>query len=225
MFLVASFPRSGNHLVRFFIEYMTGRPTLGCYKNPKDIPIHCNGFPDEPSVLAHVGGEPIAHKAHFVKELQYLVRRYTIDGLVLVRRHPIEAIVSHHQKVGQGNIRELYRSIRRYSALDRYFRFTGMPKVKLEYEKLVSPNPEEFLSELDKLVTFMRPHTLKEPYLSTLRKDFDRLRSVNARPTNRAWGGIRSSGAADHYRKTIDPRAQTIMAALIAIHCGKQQVA
>jgi len=221
MFVVASFPRSGNHLVRFLIEYLTGRPTLGCYKNPLDIPIHCNGFPDAPSVLAHVRGEPIAHKAHYVKELRYLARRYPIDGLVFVRRHPIEAIISHHRKVARDNAQAVYRSIRRYAALDRYFERTKLPKVNLEYEKLISSDQDKFLFELGKLVAFMQPETLKEPYLSTLRKDFERLRLINARPTNRpAWNGIRSPSTADHYRKTIHPRVRFAMSALIAIHGG-----
>lgn len=216
MFIVASFPRSGNHLVRFLIEYLTGRPTLGCHESPLDIPIYRNGFPDEPSVLSHVCGDPIAHKAHFVKEVGYLVQRYTIDGLILVRRHPIEAIVSHHRTVTPGNFLAVCGSIRRYSALDRYFERTRIPKVRLECENLVSPRPDLFLSELEKLVALMRPHTLKEPYLSTLRQDFDRLRQVNKRATGRAWGGIRSSGDSHHYRKTIDPRALKIVSALIA---------
>lgn len=222
MFIVASFPRSGNHLVRFFIEYMTGRPTLGCFNSPQDIPIHCNDFPEEPAVLAHVGGDPIAHKAHFVRELRHLVQVYPIAGIILIRRHPIEAIGSHHRKVEGRNFRAVYGSIRRYAALDRYFRLTNMPKINLDYHRLTSSSPDMFLPELDKLVAFMPPDALKEPYLNTLRREFGRLSFVNARATGRTGGAIRTPSA-NHYQQNISPWVQTMMMKLIAIHGGQHQ--
>ncbi|HUG61719.1 MAG TPA: hypothetical protein VMP03_07730 [Methylomirabilota bacterium] len=93
MLVIASFPRSGNHLVRFMVEYLTGRPTLGCATNPVDVPICRNTFPDDPDVLAHVGGEPIARKVHFVREIAPMDP--PASRLLLVRRDPTEALLSH----------------------------------------------------------------------------------------------------------------------------------
>ena len=44
MNLLLSYPRSGNHLVRFLIELLTERPTSGSPGNGKDIPIYKNMF-------------------------------------------------------------------------------------------------------------------------------------------------------------------------------------
>ncbi len=41
LFFVASFGRSGYYLVWFFVEQLTVRQNVGCYKSQKDIPIHC----------------------------------------------------------------------------------------------------------------------------------------------------------------------------------------
>ena len=42
--VLLSYPRSGNHLVRFFIELLSEKPTFGCGDNPKDIEIYKNKF-------------------------------------------------------------------------------------------------------------------------------------------------------------------------------------
>ena len=44
MKVLLSYPRSGNHLVRFFIELLSELPTLGCINNKLDIPIYLNEF-------------------------------------------------------------------------------------------------------------------------------------------------------------------------------------
>ena len=44
--ILLSTPRSGNHLVRTIIEYITKRPTLGCRGNKNDLHIHLLYFSD-----------------------------------------------------------------------------------------------------------------------------------------------------------------------------------
>lgn len=45
--ILLSFPRSGNHLVRFFIELITELPTYGCIGNKEDKEIYKNIFPEK----------------------------------------------------------------------------------------------------------------------------------------------------------------------------------
>ena len=45
--ILLSYPRSGNHLVRFFIELLSEIPTYGCKGNKLDIEIYKNEFPEE----------------------------------------------------------------------------------------------------------------------------------------------------------------------------------
>ena len=47
MKVLLSYPRSGNHLVRFLIEILTEKPTLGCIENIYDKPIFENTFPEK----------------------------------------------------------------------------------------------------------------------------------------------------------------------------------
>ena len=44
MKILLSYPRSGNHLVRFFIELLSETPTFGIDNNKKDIEIYKNKF-------------------------------------------------------------------------------------------------------------------------------------------------------------------------------------
>lgn len=63
---ILSYPRSGNHLIRFLVEFLTSKPTKGSQNSPKDVPICFNTFPD-PSVLEHVNREAnfSFEKVHF----------------------------------------------------------------------------------------------------------------------------------------------------------------
>ena len=45
--ILLSYPRSGNHLVRFFIELLSEIPTYGCKGNKNDIEIYRNVFPEK----------------------------------------------------------------------------------------------------------------------------------------------------------------------------------
>ena len=47
MNFLLSYPRSGNHLVRFFIELLSELPTYGVKTNINDVFIHLNKFEEE----------------------------------------------------------------------------------------------------------------------------------------------------------------------------------
>ena len=42
--VLLSYPRSGNHLCRFFIELLTELPTYGCKHSESDVEIYKNTF-------------------------------------------------------------------------------------------------------------------------------------------------------------------------------------
>ena len=79
-----SFARSGNHWVRFIVEYLTNSPTHGCRDNPKDVPIYLNTFPNEEHPLADVNPQNpfVLYKSHHayatasVSALILLIRNY-----------------------------------------------------------------------------------------------------------------------------------------------------
>jgi len=148
-----SYPRSGSHLLRYFIELMTQRPTLGCRGNPQDTPI-CKrrGI----KLLKDVSKQnPIAQKAHWVSEMSLSPQ----DGLIMIIRYPIDALISEKLVKREHNdprevhkfddllISEIRKEILRYNEnLNLYESFLGK-KCIVKYEDLVSNN-----SYLDALV-------------------------------------------------------------------------
>jgi len=208
MYLVASYPRSGNHLVRFLVEYLTGRPTLGCRGNEHDVPIHLNAFP-EPNLLAHVGGEPIGQKVHSADEVAEALAGDEIKGTILILRHPAEAVMSYVRQprwVGDypRYLRRLDQGIKQYFCLKEAILRSGVPSVNVTYENLISECEECFLKELDLIVRFLGPAVDPERE-AIVRLDYRRLRALNAMATGRAWGGIRSGFNPRHYSERADP--------------------
>ena len=65
MNIIASYPRSGNHLYRFIIEYTTGKFTQGIFSNEKDKLLFNNKFENKVNPLKHVDpSRMIGIKAH-----------------------------------------------------------------------------------------------------------------------------------------------------------------
>ena len=79
-----SFPRSGNHWVRFISEYLTNSPTHGCKDNSRDVPIYLNAFPGKEHPLANVNPRNpfVLYKSHlayattFIPAIILLIRDY-----------------------------------------------------------------------------------------------------------------------------------------------------
>ena len=93
--IILSYPRSGNHLVRFLIEFATGKPTHGCIGNDNDQFLCKNNYPNSESPLHHVKGIPEFIKFHWVHDILYSIqnKRITEPGkLIVIIRNPIECI-------------------------------------------------------------------------------------------------------------------------------------
>ena len=179
MIVIASYPRSGNHLVRFLVEFITGRATLGCVGNPRDRPI-CSVFTGPQ--LEHVDlGEPIGIKAHFPREIRTLLRGPERPAkLVLILRDPVEAILSHAPRKADETraayLWRLGRQARHYRGLVRAFRRWPGQKLCLRYEALVgeAKGPGEVARLVDFLgeacIASKRDYALEN--LSLLRKTY-----------------------------------------------------
>ncbi len=132
-----SHPRSGNHWVRFLVEWFSGRPTLGCLGNKEtDIPIH-KGFNDERDSLKHVDEDsnPILIKAHNISEI------INNDmGIIIILRDPKETIVSHWRNINKERMDQ-------YISLIKLFdEFEGNKKI-IYYEDLIN-NPKKEITEI-----------------------------------------------------------------------------
>lgn len=208
MFVIASYPRSGNHLVRFLVEYLTGRPTLGCYGNCVDTPIYQRQFTETPGILSHVRGEPIARKVHFAKEFRQVFRiHHPISGIIFIRREPIEAILSNTDPRSAGFLK-INKSVRRYFSLERCVRRIRLPVLHISFEKLTAPEQSDFLPEVRRLARFISVDA-DLPML-----EFERLRRVARQSLKRPT----ESSNRHYWRLSQFGRQRRRVRALIALH-------
>lgn len=95
-FLIASYPRSGNHLVRAIVEYATRSATHGCPTVRGDIAIH-QREPNRAAGLIRIDTEHIyGRKAHSLFDAMtwHERDRSLTQKVVLVSRNPVDAISS-----------------------------------------------------------------------------------------------------------------------------------
>jgi hypothetical protein len=186
--LLISYQRSGNHLVRFIIEFVSGRPTLGAVVNPKDVPICENTFEDV-QPLAHVDtkAKPICLKCHAVPPSIGRSKR------IFILRDWRSAICSHITKMKKFENR-----------------IDSLVEIECErYLKIVRA-----ISEGDLVVFFedlldKREGTLQAlfDYLEISQSEnrdrffenVDELYRISASGKYKSWGGYVSKGESDFY--------------------------
>jgi hypothetical protein len=215
--LIASLPRSSNHLVRFIVEYVTGRETLGIRDNPRDLPL-CNGvFPAAPDVLKHVSGPAIGRKVHFAEQLEAELAQKRVTHLIVIHRREIEAVFSQMVKTprfdelqashGVGKIFLLWKfskSCWRYTRKCRRFYQTvaqvSIPTTFICYEKLISDAATDYLPQLQKLADSL-DGAVDATRMHHLMDEFKYFRELSAGRIGGDWGGINSGFQKRYYHK------------------------
>ena len=96
--IIASYPRSGNHLYRFILEFVTGFHTQGCVPNRNDVPIFRNTFEKIPAALNHVNPfNRIGIKAHDMRTLTLTMKsQIKTEGVHLITRNALHCLASAH---------------------------------------------------------------------------------------------------------------------------------
>ena len=190
--------RSGNHWVRFIVEYLTAQPTHGDIRNRKDVPIFMNVFPSPFHPLAHVrmNSDFTLYKSHFAYSL---TEKSTL--LLLVRDfHEYVA----HTKLPTNNAKVVRSAIMRYIRLIRaYHNFLGT-KMLIYYEDLVL-EPEK---EIRRIKDFFN---VSEVCYRTFMKQYDFYGELSRKGTNRFWYGNNSQldtqfHQKNNSKKVIDER-------------------
>ena len=129
---ILSYQRSGNHWVRFIIEYITNTPTLGCINNRSfDTPIHINfkNFVDNPLKDVDSSKSPKYTKAHSIHEIK------NPEKLILIVRNPLECILSHNNYIDEN-------LIKKYVSLIDYYNLYDGKKLLIYYEDLINKSQE-----------------------------------------------------------------------------------
>jgi hypothetical protein len=210
--ILASYPCSGSHLVRFLIEALTGNPTQGCLVNSADIPIYKNQFPQNPNILEHVHPkkQTIAIKHHSFAEIRDNIKERNLkpSSLLLLIRDPIDVISAHiadrgkNQSISQFK-QEVQNEVEEYLDLVVFYETCPLKKEILVYEKISSLNVKLASSEIQKLVDFFEENIVIDKLIEVL-SFYDDYLSVSASGKGRGWRGYRSQGKKYYHLSKLD---------------------
>ena len=197
--ILLSYPRSGNHLCRFFIELLSETPTFGCGNNADDGEIHKIAFSE------HV---PFNVKSYRKEDCYYKYHSPRFDSrnassLIVLVRNPKEVLLRHHNytlayrptdwQPSQSDDFETY-----FEIIDYYYSFKGK-KLILFYEDMLT-NKSAFIHKLYDFLS-LNDKDKKRYVLDNLDKLFNL--SLGGKYS---WGGNISGNQLDYYYKNIPSR-------------------
>lgn len=141
-----SYPRSGNHAVRYVLEHLSRRPTLGADDHESrmrpqglhDLPIFLrpglfmdSSLPQGIKQLSTL--RPIAIKRHNVKPID------GVERLIFIERDPIEAILSQRGKAAADQRTDLEPELEQWMTLhDYYERFPAQHKLRISFTDILA---------------------------------------------------------------------------------------
>ena len=127
-FIIASFPRSGSHWLRFIFEVVTRSKTIGEFKdNPADISVH------ERMGLGGLQPTCVCMRLH---NLEPQLQHNSIIKLILILRHYNEPLTRMQRVKTDKDIAEWYMR------LLKHFDEWQAPKMIVHYELLMLGEPE-----------------------------------------------------------------------------------
>lgn len=183
-----SYPRSGNHLVRFFIELLSEIPTIGCMDNKKDIMICMNTFTEViPFNISQYNIDSCYYKYH------HIPNNINIDSLIIIIRNPNEVLLRYHNNIpiydNNPNSCKDY-----FDILDYYINFTGK-KICFFYEDIITDK----IQFINNLYNFLElDNESKKTYVL---ENLEKLYILSSTGTNRSWEGICSNSCNFYYSK------------------------
>ena len=184
--IILSYPRSGNHLVRFFIELLSEKPTFGCKTFEKtDKEIYKNIFPEEiPFNISNFD-----KKKCFIKYHDPPSEKICINKLIIILRNPKEVLLRHNDMKFIPNSYETY-----FKNIDFFNNYKGK-KLLLYYEDLLT-NKTNFINTL---YDFLDVNNIeKKNYVLS---NIDKLYDLSSKGKDRSWGGINSKSTNYYYEK------------------------
>lgn len=187
MNIILSYPRSGNHLVRFFIEILSETPTFGCQDSPLDVEIYKNVFQKNIAfdISKNYNKEECFYKYHFPTFEERPKK------IIFIARNPREAILRHTNfNFNSNSFNEFFSSV------DYYQKFEG--KKKLFFYEDILKNKNNFIEELYDFLDIKKQE--KKRYVLDNIED---LFYQSSNPVKRTWGGNNSKGNIEFYYKKL----------------------
>lgn len=191
--LLLSFPRSGNHWVRFILEFFTGMPTKGCGR--RDVEIYRNLFKSLISPLWHVEnkGFYFCYKHHGGMNSQWLWTENWNSVLLLIRDFR-ECMLSRSEHSKRNNS-AMERTIRRYLNNLLLYQQSTIPKLHLHYESLIA-DPRASISSILAFYGIDNP-----PLLEYFMRRYEKMQILSRTATNRTWMRPRSGNDNAYHQK------------------------
>ena len=196
--ILLSYPRSGNHLCRFFIELLSGIPTLGCLGNENDIEIYKNKFKENIpfNIKKDYNRNDSFIKMHkidkdlfsFIKELNL------VNKIILIIRNPKEVLLRNGfmNFTGEFNNYEIY-----FKLIDQFNQINGK-KIIIYYEDMIN-NKEKFINILYNFLDLNNEE--KKKYVLS---NIDKLYKLCSTGKFGDWGGINSNFETKFYYNKLD---------------------
>ena len=185
--ILLSYPRSGNHLTRFFMELLMEQPTNGHPMNKQDKPIHTNTFakPVPFNITKENRDNFIYHKHHAYSQIR------NPEHLILLIRNPKEVIL----RQTNFDLKKLKTTLGfMYQKNIEYFNaYKGKKKIFF-YEDMIT-DKETFLLEL---YVFLECENFEK--LMYCIENIDDLYKLSHSPKKgRIWGGNKSHHKLNFY--------------------------
>jgi hypothetical protein len=183
-----SYPRSGNHLVRFLIELLTEKPTLGCSENPIDVPMYLNKYKEE--IPFNID------KTNKYNEDELYLKyhdppKQVPDALILIVRNPNEVLLRHLE---YSFIERGWHDYDTYFDNIEFFNSYNGNKTCFYYEDIITDK----IKFIEELCNFLEEkNEYKKNYVI---ENVDKLYKLSAGGEGRDWGGIISVGKEWYYK-------------------------
>jgi hypothetical protein len=189
MKILLSYPRSGNHLVRFLIEILTEQPTLGCIKNIYDKPIFENTFPEK--IPFNIDASLKYNDDNLFRKYHQIPRQ-TPTELICIVRNPKEVLLrnlNYQYRTDGWDGYDLY-----FECIDYFNNFNG--KKQMFFYEDICTNQIQFVEEL---YTFLNINNeFKKEYMI---QNIYKLYEISKKGENRIWGGVNSNSIHYYYDK------------------------
>jgi len=199
--ILLSYPRSGNHLVRFLLNYYLKIPTYGCKGNKQDIEIYKNVFPekvpfnisdfDKKGCYIKYHTPPDSTRCNRLRWRQH--KNIRSNKLILIIRNTKEVLLRHNNY--KLNIKGKWDSYETYFKNIDYYNNHKGKKLLLYYEDITT-NKQKFINTL---YDFLDVNNIeKKNYVLS---NIDKLYYLSSKGKKRDWGGINSNSIDNYYKK------------------------
>jgi hypothetical protein len=145
-FILASYPRSANHWLRYIIEYLSKQPTLGEGNRNRDT--------KDPPVFKRLGMEEYYQTTEAIAVKRHRIRKDDDRSkkIIFVFRDYREVIFRHfNQPFSLFKMRRLEKHIRMYLSLIQHYHDWPSAKLMIRYENLIK-DPDNTITTIAQFI-------------------------------------------------------------------------